>query len=167
MGSTIPSWVALVFCPQVHCEQFGLHLGQGMLHHKVVDLLGVFVQPCLLIMGVVGLPLPFYCLDKVGRILGVIQESDGWLPELTNCQCCKRAVKLQMVCNVLGDGFELRLKVDAALAVPMLSKNNVFKALCGCNKKRFLWGEGAAMVEFWHTFDLGFLLSLGWLENYP
>ncbi len=72
------------FCPRVYPEQFGLHLGHGMLHHKIVDLLAFFVPPFLLILGVVVLPLPFCCLIKVGRILRVIQESDGWLPELTN-----------------------------------------------------------------------------------
>jgi hypothetical protein len=57
------------FCPRVHREQFGLHLGCGMLHHKVVDLLVIFFPPFLLIVGAVVLPVPFCCLDKVGRIL--------------------------------------------------------------------------------------------------
>ncbi len=65
------------FCSRVHCEQFGFHLGCGILHHKVVDILGIFVPPFLLDMSVVVLRLPFYCLGKVGRIIQVIWESDG------------------------------------------------------------------------------------------
>ncbi len=60
-----------------------------MLHHKVAYLLVIFVPSFLLVMGVIVLPLPIHHLDEVGRILRVIQESDSWLLELSNCQCCK------------------------------------------------------------------------------
>ncbi len=123
------------FCPWVHCEQFGLRLGCGMLHHEVVDLLSIFVPPFLLIVGMVLLPLPFCHLNKVGRILRVIQESDGWLPELTNRQCCKWAIKLQMVCNMLRDGFEVEIGGGCHFGSPRVVKNYVFEALCGCSKQ--------------------------------
>jgi hypothetical protein len=98
------------FCSQVHCEQLGFHLGRGMLHHKVVDLLGIFVSPFLLVVGMVVLPLPFCCLNKVGQILWVIWESNTWLLELTNCQCSKQAIVLQTVHNVLRDGFDIEIE---------------------------------------------------------
>jgi hypothetical protein len=154
------------FCPRVHREQFGLHLWRGMLHHKVVDLLGIFTPPFLLIVGVVVLPLPFCCLNDVGRILWVLQESNGWVPELTNCLCCKRAVKLQMVFNMLGDGFEVKIEDGRRLiGSPCVVENNVFKALRGHCEQRFLWGESVAMIELQRTFDLGFLLGLGRLGS--
>jgi hypothetical protein len=109
-----------------------------MLHHKVVDLLGIFVPPFLLIVGVVVLPLPFCHLDKVGRILWVIWERDGWLFELTNCQCCKRAVKLlQMVCGVLRDGFEVKNEGGCRLEVPVLSKRMCSRPCVGAVNKGF------------------------------
>ncbi len=52
-----------------------------------IDLLGIFVPLFLLVMGVFVLSLPFCCLDKNGRILWVIPESNSWLLELTNGQC--------------------------------------------------------------------------------
>jgi hypothetical protein len=105
-----------------------------MLHHVVVDLLGIFVPPSLLVVGMVVLPLPFCHLGKVGLILRVIWESDSWLLELVNCQRCKRAIILQTVCNVLRDGFEIEIEGGCCLDSPRVVKDNVFKALCGCRK---------------------------------
>ncbi len=102
-----------------------------MLHHEVVHLLDIFIPPFLLVLGMVVLPLPFCCLDKVGRILQVIRDSDSWLLELTNHQCCKRAFKLQTVCDVLGDGFEVKIEGRRHRGSPRVVENNVFEALCG------------------------------------
>jgi hypothetical protein len=75
------------------------------------------------------------------------------------------AVKLQTVCNMLGDGFEVKIEGGRCLGSPHVFKCNVLEALRGCSKQRFLWGEGAAMVELRRTFDLVFLLGLGQLGS--
>ncbi len=116
-------------------------------------------------MGVIVPPPPFCCLNEVGRILQVIQESDSWLLELTNCQCCKQAIKLQMVCNVLGDSFKVKIEGGCRLGSLHVVENNVFKALRGHCEQKFHSGEGAAIIELRRTFDLGFLLGLGWLGS--
>ena len=82
LRSAIPSWVALVVAHESIVSSF--HLGHGVLHHEVVDFLGIFVPPFLLVMCMVVLPLPFCCFDKIGWIRWVLWEDDGWLLELTN-----------------------------------------------------------------------------------
>ncbi len=57
---------------------------------------------------------------------------DSQLLELTNCQCCERAVKLQMVCNMLGDGFKIEIEGGRRLGSPRVVENNVLEALHGC-----------------------------------
>ncbi len=71
-------------CPRVHHEQLCFHLWCGVLHHEVVDFLGIFIPSFLLIVCMVVLPLPFRCFDKVGWIRWVLQEDDGWLLEPAN-----------------------------------------------------------------------------------
>jgi hypothetical protein len=65
-----------------------------------------------------------------------------------------------MACDVLVDSFEVKIEGGCHLGSPCVVENNVFKALCGCSKQRFLWGEGAAMVEMRHIFNLGFIFGL-------
>ncbi len=64
--------------------QLRFHFWCGVLHHEVVDFLGVFIPPFLLIVCMVVLPLPFRCFDKVGWIRWVFREDNGWLLEFAN-----------------------------------------------------------------------------------
>ncbi len=53
-----------------------------------------------------------------------------------------------------------RLKVDAFLAVLMLSENDMFETLSGCCECWFLWGESAMGKMLLSSFDFGFLFGL-------
>jgi hypothetical protein len=105
-------------CPRVHREQFGFHLRRGVLHHKVVDLLGILILLFLLIAGMVIFPLPFCHLSEVGRICWVVREGNDWLLQLTNGKCSEWTVELQAVCDVLGDGFDVEVKRGSSLGGP-------------------------------------------------
>jgi hypothetical protein len=105
-----------------------------MLHHEVVDFLGIFVPPFLLIVGVVVLPLPFCCLDKVGRILWVIREVmvGSLSSQITNA--ASGPSNFRWVCDVLGYGFKDMIGGGRHLGSPRVVENNVFEALHGCCK---------------------------------
>ncbi len=60
---------------------------------------------------------------------------------------------------MLREGFDVEIKGGRHLGSPRVIKNDVFKALRGCCKRWFLWGEGAAW-ESWPSFYLGFLFGL-------
>ncbi len=105
-------------CPRVHREQFGLHLGRGVLHHKVVDLLGILISPFLLIVGMVMFPLPFCHLDKVGQIFQVSREGNDWLLELGNGQRSEQTIKLQAARDVLVDDFDVEIKRGCGHGIP-------------------------------------------------
>ena len=107
-----------------------------MLHREVVDFLGILVPPFLLVMQVVVLPLPFCCLDEIGRIAWVCWENNGWLCELTNSQRHEWVVVLQAVHNVLGEGFDVEVEGGRHLHSPGVVKINVFKALRGHHGRR-------------------------------
>jgi hypothetical protein len=108
-----------------------------MLHHKVVDFLGIFVQLFLLIVDMVVLPLPFHCLNKVGRILQIIRESDSWLLELTNANAASGPSNFRWFTTCSEMALRLRLKVDAALAVPVLSKIMCLRPCMGAANEGF------------------------------
>jgi hypothetical protein len=88
-----------------------------MLHHKVIDLLGIFIPPFLLIMGVVVLPLPFHCLDKVGKILRVIGKvMVGYLSsQIANAASGPSNFRPFATCSEMAS--RLRLKVDGTLTL--------------------------------------------------
>jgi hypothetical protein len=69
-------------------------------------------------------------LEELSRSSGKVIDSQPL--ELTNCQCCKRAVKLQTVRDVLGDGFEIKIEGGHHLGSPCVVENNVLEALRGC-----------------------------------
>jgi hypothetical protein len=148
------------FCPRVHREQLSFHLGHGMLHHKVVDFLSVLVPPLLLIMCVVEISLPFCCLDKFGRVRWVVWEVDGRCLEFPHSQHSERTVKLEAVCYVFGDGFNIQIEGRCRLSGPSVVKNNMLQPLRGCRERWFLQGEGAAL-ESRCSFNFWFLLGLG------
>ncbi len=148
------------FCSRVHREQLSFHLGRGMLHHKVVDFLSVLVPPLLLIMCVVEISLSFHCLDEVGRVRWVIWEVDGRCLEFPHCQRRKQTVKLEAVCNVFGDGFNIQIEGRCHLGGSCVVKDNMLQPLYGCHKQWFLWGEGA-VLELRCSFNFWFLLGFG------
>ncbi len=80
--------------PRVHHEQLCLHLRQGVLHHQVVDFLGILVPPFLFIVGVIVFPLPFSFFDKVGSVGRIWGEIDGRCFELANGELGERAINL-------------------------------------------------------------------------
>jgi hypothetical protein len=135
-----------------------------VLHHKVVDLLGIFIPGFLLIVGVVIFPLPFCHLDEVGRICRVVQEGNDWLLELANGQRSERTVKLQAVRNLLRDGFDIEIKHGCGLGGPCVVEDDVLKALSRCREGCFLGSEGSA-VETWGSFDLDFRFGIGRLGS--
>ncbi len=102
-----------------------------MLHHKVIDFLSVLVPPLLLIVCMVEISLPFCCLDKVGRVRGVVWEVDGRCLEFPHGQRGKRTVKLEAVCNVFGDGFNIQIEGRCHLGGPCVVKNNMLQPLRG------------------------------------
>ena len=128
--------------PQFYREELHLHLGRRMLHHEVVDLLGILIPPFLLIMGVILLPLPLCCLGEVGRIGWIVGEADGWLLELTNGQRNKRTVNLQTVCNVLREGLNVEVERGRRLGCPRVVEDYVFVALRGRSECLLSGGEG-------------------------
>ncbi len=146
----------------VHREQFDLHLGCGRLHHEVVDLLGIFVPPFLLIVGMVVLPLPFRHLNKVGRILRLSGKvMVGSLnSRITNAASGPSNFRRFVTCLEMAS--RLRLMVDTTLAVPTLLKIMCSRPCVGAANN---WSEGAVMVELRRTFNLGFLLGLGRLGS--
>ncbi len=148
------------FCSRVHREQLSFHLGHGMLHHKVVDFLSVLVPPLLLIVCVVEISLPFCCLNEVGRVRRVVWEVDGWCLEFPHGQHGKQTVKLDAVCNVFGDGFNIQIEGRCRLGGPHVVKNNMLQPLRGRRERWFIRGEGAAL-ESRCSFNFWFLLGLG------
>ncbi len=147
------------FCPRVYREQFGLHLGRGVLHHEVVDLLGILISPFFLIVGMVIFPLPFCHLDKVGRICRVVREGNDWLLELGNGQSSEQTVKLQAAPNVLVDDFDVEIKRGRGHGIPSVVQYDVLEALRRCREHCFLGGEGL-VVKTRGSFDLDFLFSI-------
>ncbi len=119
------------FCPRVHCEQLRFHLGRGMLHLKVVDFLSILVPPLLLVVCVVEVSLPFCCLDEVDWVRRVVWEVDGWCLEFPHGQRDERTVKLEAVCDVFGDGFNIQIEDRCRLGGPCVVKNNMLQPLHG------------------------------------
>jgi hypothetical protein len=130
-----------------------------MLHHKVVDFLSVLVPPLLLIVCVIKNFLPFCCLNEVGQVRWVVWEVDGWYLEFPHGQHGEQTVKLEVVHNVFGDGFNIQIEGRCRLGGPRVVKNNMLQPLRGCHKQ-FLRGEGAAL-ELRCSFNFWFLLGLG------
>ncbi len=147
--------------PRVHREQLHLHLRRGVLHHQVADLLGVLVPPFLFTVGVIVFPLPFSCFDKVGRVGQIGVEINVRCFELAKGEHCKRAIKLQAVCNMLRDGLDVEVEYGHRLGSHRVVKNDMFKALHGRCKCRLLGLEGAARESLLPCFDVVFLLGLG------
>ncbi len=148
------------FCPRVHCEQLRFHLGCGMLHHKIVDLLSILVPPLLLVVCVVEVSLPFCCLDKVGWVRRVVWEVGGQCLEFPHGQHGERTVKVEAVHGVFGDGFNILVEGRCHLGGPRVVKNNMLQPLRGHREQWFLRGEGT-VLESRCSFDFWFLLGLG------
>jgi hypothetical protein len=67
--------------------------------------------------------LPLCCLNEGGCVVGwVIRELNGRFFDFTNCKHGEGPITFKAVHEMLGDASMLRLKVDAALAVPVLLK---------------------------------------------
>ncbi len=134
-----------------------------MLHHEVVDLLCIFIPPFLLIMSMVIFPLSFCCLDEVGWICWVVQEGNDWLLELANGQRSERTVELQVVCDRLEMASMLRLNVDAALVVPVLTKMVCSRPCIGAGNVVFLGVKEQRGLKPGVPLTLIFFLaSAGW-----
>ncbi len=77
----------------------------------------------------VEISLPFCCLNKVGRVRRVVWEVDGQCLEFPHGQRGKWTVKLEAVCNVFGDGFNIQIEGRCRLEGPCVVKNNMLQPL--------------------------------------
>jgi hypothetical protein len=116
-------------------------------------------------MGVVVFPLLFCGLDEVGQICRVIWEGNDWLLELANGQHSKQTIKLQAVCDVFGDGFDVEVKRGRGLGGPCVVKDDVLKALRRCRERCFLGSEGLVVVETQGSFDIDICFSVSRLGS--
>jgi len=96
-----------------------------VLHHEVVDFLCIFVPPFLLVVCVVEAPLPFRCLNKVGRVQRIWREDNGWRFEFSYGERGERAIVLEAVCNVFGDGLDVEVEGGLRLGSPRVVKDDV------------------------------------------
>jgi hypothetical protein len=113
----------------------GFHLLRGVLHHQIVDLLGVLGPPFLLVIGMVVFLLPLCCLNKGGCVGWVVGELNLRFFELADCKRSKGSIVFQVVHEVLRDSFDAQVKGGRHLGSPCDVKYYVFKTLRG-----FLWG---------------------------
>ncbi len=79
----------------------------------------------------VEISLQFRCLDKVGRVRRVVWEVDGQCLEFPHGQRGERTVKLEAVCDVFGDGFNIQIEGRCHLGGPRVVKNNMLQPLRG------------------------------------
>jgi hypothetical protein len=112
-------------------------------------------------VGVIVFPLPFICFNKVGQVRWIGEEINGRCFELANGKCCKWAIKLQVVCNVLRDGLNVGVGGGCLLGSSLVVKNDMFKALRGHCECWFLGLEGAARELLLPSFGFSFLFGLG------
>ncbi len=131
-----------------------------MLHHQIVDFLGVLGPPFLLVIGVIVLALPLCCLNEGGCVGWVIGELNGRFFEFANCKRGKWPIIFKAVCEVLGDGLDVEVEGRCRFDSPRVAKSDMFETLSGCCNCWFLWGEGAMGKPLLSSFDFGFLFGL-------
>jgi hypothetical protein len=118
-------------CPLVRHEELGFHLLRGVLHHQIVNFLGVLGPPSLLVISMIVFLLPLHCLDEGGCVRWVIGELNRRFFELADCKRGEGSVVFQAVHEVLGDSFNVQVEGGCRLDSPHDVKYDVFKTLCG------------------------------------
>ncbi len=93
-----------------------------MLHHHIVDFLGVLGPLFLLVVGVIVLALPVHCLNEGGVVRWVIGNSMVGSLSSQTASVAKSPSYLRQFMRCSEMALMLRLKVDAALVAPVLSK---------------------------------------------
>ncbi len=114
-----------------------------MLHHQIVDFLGVLSPPFLLVVGVIVIALPVCCLNEGGCVGWVIRELNGRFFEFANCKHGKVPIIFKAVCKMLRDGLDVEVEGRCRFGSPCVVENDMFEILSGCFKCRFLWSESA------------------------
>jgi hypothetical protein len=76
---------------------------------------------------------------------------------------CKRTNKLQAVCNMLRDGFDIEIKCGCGFGGPCVVEDDVLEALRRCHECCFLGGKGAAWVKTRASCNYDFLFGIGQL----
>ncbi len=132
-----------------------------MLHHEVVYFLVVFGPPLFLVVGVVEIPLPFCCLNDVGRVRGVLRKNDGWCLEFSHGEGCERAIVFEAVREVFRESLAVVVEGGRHLGSPRVIKDYVLQPLRGHRERCFLWGKGAMSKMRFISLDLRFLFGLG------
>ncbi len=92
-----------------------------MLHHQIVDFLGVLGPPFLLVICMIVFLLPLCCLYEGGCVGWVIGELNRMFFELADCKHSEGSVVFQAVCKVLGDSFNVQVKGGCCFGSPVLS----------------------------------------------
>jgi hypothetical protein len=145
---------------EVVVRVLGFHLLCGVLHHQIVDFLGVLGPPFLLVVGVIVLMMTLCCLDEGGHVGWVIRDLNDRFFEFVNRKCSEGPIIFKAVCKMLGDGFDVEVEGGRRFGSPCVVENDMLKTLSGCCKCCFLWGKSAMVKKLLSSFNFGFLFSL-------